>query len=116
MGAGMEGDVYPAHLIPEGVEVGKIGFGVLVGVAVGKIGLSLVGVIGMGWKAVGVGVASWGAETKMISRVGVGGITGAILGVITHPLSRKVTPANTRWGLRRLNFADFISRCWWCGR
>jgi len=88
----MDGDVYPAHLIPEGVEVGKIGLGVLVGVAEGKIGLLLVGVIGMGWKAVGVGVASIGTDTKMISGVSVGGFPEAILGVITHPNTRKRIP------------------------
>ena len=92
----MEGEVYPDHLIPEGVEVGKMGLGVFVGVAVGKIGFSLVGVIGKGWKAVGVGVASIGAETKMMSGVGVGGIPEAILGVITHPLIRMRIPASIR--------------------
>lgn len=92
MGAGIDGDVYPAHLIPEGVEVGNMGLGVLVGVAVGKIGLSLVGVIGMGWKAVGVGVASIGADTKMISGVNVGGISAVIFGVITHPNTKKRIP------------------------
>ena len=69
----MAGDTAPVQLFFRGVEVGRTGLGVNVGVGVGKMGLSLVGVMAKGWNGVNEGAGFNGAETKITSAVGRGG-------------------------------------------
>jgi hypothetical protein len=94
----MAGDIAPVQLFFRGVEVGRTGFGVNVGVGVGKIGLSLVGVTGKGWNGVNEGAGFNGAETKITSAVGGGGREYDFLGVIAQPKIRSATPINVRRG------------------